>query len=88
MDYISGERIIGKSFRISKKVTKSTRSGAAEGKGRQQISVIKKLIGVLLLVLAGIFGGVLAVMPSWAAYVTVFMYISVQLWIWLEVPKK
>ncbi len=57
------------------------------GKNRKekcvQKSAVKKLMGIALFVVAGVFGGVLSTMPMWAAFAATFGYISVQAGIWM-----
>ena len=49
---------------------------------------IKKIVGVALIILAATLINVLSVMPIWAAFLTVFAYISLQIWIWYKAPNK
>lgn len=55
--------------------------------GECNISVIKKLIGIMLAVSAAVFGGIIARLPSALAYVIVFAYICIEAFMWLT-PQK
>lgn len=88
MDYISGERMVGKSFKICKIEPTVKKTDKNADKGAQQMRVIKKMIGILLLVLAGVFSGAVVRMSAAAAFLTVFLYICVQVWMWVDAPEK
>ena len=52
----------------------------AEVKGAK---LFKRLLGALLIVLAGVFGQALALVPAFLAFLIVFVYISAQVYLWV-----
>lgn len=48
------------------------------------LRALKRLVGVLLIVLAMALGGVLTSMPAYAAYTVVFIYVCVQVLLWWD----
>ena len=81
MEYIRGKGIQQNSYKVARK-------SQAEQDGGKQKQAVKRLLGVVLLVLAGLFGEVIIAVPTSVAFGVIFLYISLQLWVWIDLPEK
>ncbi len=59
---------------------------ATESK-EKQLTVMKRIFGIMLAVSAAVFGGVLERLPSVVAFAVVFLYISIEVFMWIA-PNK
>lgn len=79
------DKMSKRTYRISARdtrITKIKEEAKTEFQAEYKIA-LKGIFSIALLVFAAVFGGLISMLPTGAAFLTVFAYICTQLAIWL-----